>query len=53
MMIQVVEKDFMDPIENTDTNNCVLATEINKQEPVHQGNTLHKVYKQSADQYWQ
>ena len=32
--------DFMDPIENTDTNNSVLATvstEINKQEPVHQG----------------
>ena len=32
----------MDPTENTDTNNCVLATvstEINKQEPVHQGHT--------------
>ena len=40
MMILAVEKAFMDPIENIDTNNCVLATvskEINKQELVHQG----------------
>ena len=43
MMIQAVEKDFMDPFENTDTNNCILATvstEINKQESVHQGHIL-------------
>ena len=42
MMIQTVENDSMDPIENMDTNNCVLATvstEINKDEPVHQSHT--------------
>ena len=41
-MIRVVENNFMDPIENTDTKNCIIATvatEINKQEPVHQGHT--------------
>ena len=42
MMIQAMEKDFIDPIENTYPNNCVLATvstEINKQEQVNQGHT--------------
>ena len=50
MMIQAVEKDFMDPIENTDTHNCILttfSTDITKWKPVHQG---HAPIKHTSNQ---
>ena len=55
MMIQAVEKGFMDPIKNTDKqlgpSNSVNRYQLTRISTPK--SHTHKVYKQSAYQYWQ